>query len=477
MLNTIRTMRYATQLSHIYRQQKIKLHSLSDYFRIFPRNIFSGLQAVKNIGVTPHMNAVERSKLNVFNSLNFFQVITGLMVPVVGLMHAGEFPMMGWLVACLPAMVSITVLVLNSQHRHRLALLVYFVFYPLFICFSYFNGVSLGVELSFILYGILSVFFIQDIGYMIFSISFSMISYFILSVIWKTYPYQLEKINFVAYLINQALAIIYIFYGLYLIKTENSNYNTALQQTNVEMERQAVQLKQQAEELDQLNSLKNNLFSVISHDLKAPMYALRNLFETMDSQDMPAAEIKSWVPEIKKDMNYTVSLMENLLQWAKSQMQAHTVKAQLINVTDIIDGVMHLQHLQAESKKIVLEKKAEGPVYVWADNDMINLVVRNLVSNAIKFTPSGGKVVIGATEHPNFAEVYVQDSGLGMSPTDLRKLNAQEFYTTAGTAQEQGTGIGLMLCREFLRKNDGHLRIESEQGKGSTFSFTLPLGD
>jgi signal transduction histidine kinase len=470
-------MRYATQLSHLRRQQKIKLSGLSEFFKVLPKNVFNLLHQVKSIGVTANMSVGEKSKLSVFNSLNFFQVITGLLVPVIGFFHADKFPLTGWLVACLPALVSIAVLVLNSRYKHQPALLVYFVFYPLFICFSYFNGVSLGVELSFILYGILSVFFIQDIGYMVFSISFSMISYFVLSVIWKTYPYQLENINFIAYLINQGLAIIYIFYGLYLIKTENSNYNTALQQTNVEMERQASQLKQQADELDQLNSLKNKLFSVISHDLKAPMYALRNLFENMHSQDMPAEEIKAWVPDIKKDMNYTVSLMENLLQWAKSQMQSHAVKAQLINVTDIIDGVMHLLHLQADAKNIKLEKKAEGPVYVWADNDMINLVVRNLVSNAIKFSPSGGRVIIGATEQPAFAEVYVQDSGTGMSPKELKKINAQEFFTTNGTAQEQGTGIGLMLCREFLGKNDGHLRIESEQGKGSTFSFTLPLGD
>ena len=142
----------------------------------------------------------------------------------------------------------------------------------------------------------LSVFFIQDIGYMIFSISFSMVSYFFLSVILKKYLFQLEHINFIAYLINQALAIVYIFYGLYLIKTENANYNRALHHTNVEIQKQSNQLKEQANELDQLNTLKNKLFSVISHDLKAPMYALRNLFENMHSQDMPADDIKSMVP-------------------------------------------------------------------------------------------------------------------------------------------------------------------------------------
>jgi signal transduction histidine kinase len=106
---------------------------------------------------------------------------------------------------------------------------------------------------------------------------------------------------------------------------------------------------------------------------------------------------------------------------------------------------------------------------------MINLVLRNLISNAIKFTPHGGHISIGTGELSSFTEVYVQDSGAGISSVQMDKINGQEFYSTNGTAQEQGTGLGLMLCKEFLVKNGGKLRIESEQGKGSTFSFTLPL--
>jgi signal transduction histidine kinase len=192
---------------------------------------------------------------------------------------------------------------------------------------------------------------------------------------------------------------------------------------------------------------------------------------------MPAEDIKSLIPDVKKDLNYTVSLMENLLQWAKTQMQSHTVKPQLINLGDIVDEVMHLLHLQAEAKNINITKNVNGPVYAWADYDMINLVIRNLVSNAVKFTPPGGHICIGSCEQATFAELYVKDDGNGMSAKDVKKINTHEFFTTNGTAQEQGTGLGLMLCKEFLTKNDGCLRIESEPGKGSTFSFTLPLGD
>jgi len=306
-------MRYASPLSQLRRYPKIKVGAFIDSFKAAHKNVFGFLGNIKSIGITPGMSAVEKSKLGIFNLLNFFQFITGILVPVIGLLKAGSFPVFGWIIVCLPALVSIVVLILNNYRQHEIALLTYFVLYPLFICINYINGISLGIELSFILYGILSVFFIQDLGYMIFSICFSMVSYFFLSVILKRYIYQLEQINYVAYLMNQGLAIIYIFYGLYLIKTENTAYNNALQETNIEMQRQAHQLQQQAAELDQLNSLKNKLFSVISHDLKAPMYALRNLFENIQSQDMPAEEIKSLIPDVKQDLNYTVNLMENLL--------------------------------------------------------------------------------------------------------------------------------------------------------------------
>jgi signal transduction histidine kinase len=469
-------MSYVSQWVQIGSRQRLRLAGFADSLKRITKNLVASLSHVKDIGITPGMTVQERSKLRIFNQLNFFQLITGIIVPVVGLLNAQKFPASGWIVVCLPALVCVGVLVLNHYQKHQEALLAYFILYPLFICVNYINGINLGAELVFILYGILSVFFIQDIGYMLFSIGFSMVSYFFLAVVLKKYIFDLEEINYAAYLVNQGLAIIYIFFGLYLIKTENANYNMALQQTNFEIQKQSAQLKEQAEELNQLNTLKNKLFSVISHDLKAPMYALRNLFENVDNQDMPAEEIKSLIPEVKKDLNYTVSLMENLLQWAKSQMQSHSVKSQLINLTDVIDEVVHLLHLQSEAKKIAINKHVSSPVYAWADYDMINLVVRNLVSNAIKFTPSGGHICIGATEHPDFAEVYVQDSGKGMTAKDLQKINAHEFFSTNGTAQEQGTGLGLMLCKEFLAKNEGCMRIESEPGKGSTFSFTLPLG-
>ena len=325
-----------------HRYFKTAYSKLNEFLNLVANNLLSFLHKIKRIGATDELSEYEKNRLGIFNYLNFFQLLSGFIVPVSGIFYTGKIPVSGWLVACMPPLVSIAVLFLNKKYKYQDALMVYFIFYPVFTCLSYINGVNFGVELSFILYGILAVFFIRDIGYMIFSIGFSMISYFILSVVLKKYPYQLEQINFIGYLFNHALAIVYIFYGLYLIKRENTNYQLSMSESNAALQKNNEEMQKQAQELDQLNSLKNKLFTVISHDLKAPMYALRNLFDDMQKQDMPAEEIKELIPDVKNDLNYTVSLMDNLLQWAKSQMQAHTVSARAIHVKEMIDEVLQI---------------------------------------------------------------------------------------------------------------------------------------
>jgi two-component system sensor histidine kinase/response regulator len=140
----------------------------------------------------------------------------------------------------------------------------------------------------------------------------------------------------------------------------------------------------------------------------------------------------------------------------------------------LMSDVSQLLRLQAEAKRIRVEFKAESTVYAFADADMINLVLRNLLSNAIKFTPQHGSISLGVHKLPSGAKVTVRDSGEGISAEALDKINLNNYYTTKGTANESGTGLGLLLCKEFLARNGGKMHIESEPGKGSVFSFTLP---
>ena len=436
---------------------------------------FPGLLAkIRSFGSSDEMEDYEKRKLGVFNQLNFFQLLTGILVPVAGLLHHHKIPVMDWLITGLPPLISVLVLCLNARSHHYLAQMAYFILYPFTTSIVYISGINLGVDLSFILYGILSVFFVQELSQMLFALAWSMVSYFVLAVICTNYPWQLATENSFFYFFNQLLAIVFIFYGLFLIKKENTGYQRSILEQKEAIADNERLLKTKTEELTELNAVKNKLFSIIAHDLKAPIYALRNLFRSMQEYDLPAEEIKEMVPEVVNELTYTTSLIENLLQWARSQMQADAVKPQVIDISGLMEEVAKLLRLQAEAKAIRVKLQSDASLCAFADKDMINLVLRNLLSNAIKYTPEKGQIVLGLRRGTAGVEVFIKDSGEGISAEALEKINQNNYYTTKGTGGESGTGLGLMLCKEFLARNGGRLFIESVPGKGSIFSFSLP---
>jgi len=469
-------------------QQKESANRYERRFILQRKQLLTLFNLVQSFGVSSAMEEYDQRKLRIFNQVNFIQLLIGLLFPVTGMLMSQGLPASAWLVACLPALVSVLVLFLNYQKKQEMALVAYFILYPFFTCVVYLYGFNPGISLSFILFGILAVFFLNSLGNIIFSLSFSMVSYFLLAVVIRHQPYELREISNGLYLMNQGLSLLFIFYGLFLIKKENSIYqgriltkntiledkNTQIQKQSRKLEESATLLKQQATQLAELNSVKTKLFSIISHDLKAPMYAIRNLFKEAHEQKLSADDLKNNIPEVLNDMNYAVGLMENLLQWAKAQMQAHTVNPEIVDIEDSINEVYQALLLPARNKGVILLNDAPPKVFGYCDKDMMSLVLRNLLSNAIKFTPEKGKICIGVHEHPTFLEIYVQDSGMGMSHEALMRIRNNDYFTTKGTASESGTGLGLMLCKEFLVRNGGQLYIESEPGEGSTFSFSVP---
>jgi signal transduction histidine kinase len=301
-----------------------------------------------------------------------------------------------------------------------------------------------------------------------------MVSYFVLAVVCQNYTFQLATANMFFYLFNQLLAIVFIFYGLFLIKKENTGYQQSILQQKEEITANGLLLQRQTDELTQINAFKNRLFSIIAHDLKSPIYALRNLFRNMQQYNLPAEEIKEMVPEVVSELTYTTNLMENLLHWARSQMQADTIKPQMIDVYGLMTEVVRLLRLQADAKNINVTGNADPSVVAFADKDMVNLILRNLLSNAIKYTPENGCIEVGARRTDTGVAIFVKDTGMGIAPEALQKIQQSNFYTTKGTAGEAGTGLGLMLCKEFVARNGGTLLIDSLPGKGSTLTFTLP---
>jgi signal transduction histidine kinase len=447
-------------------------------------------QEVRSIGSSVTMSEREKRKLGIFNLLNFLSLLTGFIAPMAGLISHSRIPAVTWIAVFTPAFVNLLVLLLNYCHRYQAGMIAYFILYPVVTSFVYLNGLNPGMDLYFILCGILSVFFIPQVGNMLFSIALSMISYFLLSVLFKNYHYKLEVANFEVYAVNQALAIVFIFYGLYLIKRENTGYqllllkknrelhriNLAIEKQKTEIAEKATLLEEQKVQLENLNSFKVKLFSIISHDLKGPMYALRNLFREMQQNNLPAKQVKIMLPDVVTDLNNTTGLMENLLHWAKSQMQMSSIVPQQFDITEAFDDVLRPLRLSALTKNIEMKNELVENSFVVADKDMICLVFRNLISNAIKFTRKNGTITITSRQEKHHLEVSVHDNGVGISQEQMSRL-FNEFYSNNGTADESGTGLGLMLCKEFITKNGGTIQVRSEKDKGSIFSFTVPLDD
>ena len=438
-------------------------------------SFFSALaQSIKRIGYTEEMDSYTQLRLGIFNLLNAIGFITGISVTLLAVLNEGYLPPVAWIVAASPAFISLVVLIANHRRWYHFAMVWYFIMYPTVTSLVYIGNIDVGIELFFILYGVFAVFFLQEMKYLVLVIGFTVLCYFMVYVVHRKYEFVIADINYPFYVFNQILSVVLIFTGLLLIKKENKEYQQEILESNNDLYRYNQEIEQQKEELHELNNLKTKLFSVISHDIRTPMYGLRNLFKSIQDYDLPADEIKLLVPDVVKDLQYTTDLMENLLQWAKSQMKGEALSPQLIDVNKLITDVQQVVRLQAENKQVYINSKTDKPVYIYADKEMIEVVLRNLISNAIKFTPKEGEVTVDVRESGELVEVFVKDTGMGMSDESRNKLFGDEHFTTKGTANEAGTGLGLMICKEFLKKNGGEIHVQSELGKGSTFAFTLP---
>ncbi len=248
--------------------------------------------------------------------------------------------------------------------------------------------------------------------------------------------------------------------------------------------RAEAEIKQSAQQLKELNATKDKLFTIIAHDLKSPFNTLLGFSELLVNEynTMPANEVEKFHLYIYQSANQAFNLLTNLLEWAKTQtgrIKLHPVE---FDLTSVIEENIRLFELRAKEKGITLKTDVKNNLQVFADQNMITLVLRNLLSNAIKFTNTEGKISLTANKkhskdetNIHFIEVSVKDTGTGMKAADISKLFRVDVeHTTKGTHNEIGTGLGLILCKEFITKNKGEIFVESEYGKGSNFRFTIP---
>lgn len=235
---------------------------------------------------------------------------------------------------------------------------------------------------------------------------------------------------------------------------------------------------EQNEKLKRIISNRDKMYSVIAHDLRSPMASIRmvlNLCVNVVTPDMVGEEIFGLLDKANRESEETHDLLDNLLKWTKSQTGRLEVAYQNLELDDIVPGVVDIFTMIAEMKKIKLQYiPSEEHLKVRADNDMMKTVVRNFISNAIKFTPEGKGIEVYYKKSGEFAKISVRDHGVGIAPERIDTL-FHKGETTYGTGGEEGSGLGLQLCADFARKNGGDVMVESTLGEGSTFSFLVPL--
>ncbi|MBO6143667.1 MAG: hybrid sensor histidine kinase/response regulator [Prevotella sp.] len=234
----------------------------------------------------------------------------------------------------------------------------------------------------------------------------------------------------------------------------------------------------QNEELKRTINNRDKMYSVIAHDLRSPMASIRmvlNLAVNMVTPDVVGEEIFSLLDKANRESEDVHDLLDNLLKWTKSQTGRLNVVYQDMELDDVVPGVVDIFRMIAEMKKINLQYiPCDEKLVVHADNDMIKTILRNFLSNAIKFTPEGKGIEVYFKREGDFARVCVRDHGVGIAADRVDSI-FHKGETTYGTGGEEGSGLGLQLCQDFSRKNGGDAYVESVEGEGSTFSFTIPL--
>lgn len=247
---------------------------------------------------------------------------------------------------------------------------------------------------------------------------------------------------------------------------------------NNEVHKQKEAIEVQRKELESLNITKDKFFAIIAHDLKNPFSTVLGLSELLakEFETFEPDKLKVFIEQIYKYSNNTFNLLENLLQWSMLQTGRMPLKPKLVNINELIIENIELLKGNAQQKGIELESNTFDDTLVFVDISMITTVIRNLLSNAIKFTAQAGTIKIDMTKEENKLKISIQDNGVGISMQDMQRLfKIDSNPTSIGTSMEKGTGLGLILCKDFVERNGGNIWAESQLGKGSTFYFTIPL--
>jgi two-component system sensor histidine kinase/response regulator len=253
------------------------------------------------------------------------------------------------------------------------------------------------------------------------------------------------------------------------------NYNRIIKERNTQIEEQKKTIIHQKVHLGRLNSVKDKIISIISHDFKSPLSTLRGFLQLLKYDAISQEEKAQTIGRIERSLTVTLELIDNLLAWGTGQMGGPILNTITFDLGKLVDENIQLIHHRAQTKKVSVVNNVPTPTFLCGDRNTINMVLRNLISNAIKFSRPNDSILISAREESNRIIISVQDTGVGMTQTQMNSLFDGSLNASKdGTENEKGTGLGLVLCKELIQKHGGEIWVESTLDEGSTFFFSIP---
>jgi signal transduction histidine kinase len=281
--------------------------------------------------------------------------------------------------------------------------------------------------------------------------------------------------NLVFYGILTALAILLTLLIISVLKIKTYKDDLAAQKEDLAAEKiRSERILEQTHHLEEVNQVKDKLFSIVSHDLKDSISSIKAFLDLLKEDSISKGEFYELIPELSENANNASSLLFNLLNWSKSQMQNFEPKPELFNIQEVFHTKIALVEQKVEDKRIVLIDESQRD-FVYADKSMLEIVIQNLITNAVKFSRTGDVITVSNQDLNGKALICIEDTGVGISRENIDKIfNANKNFTTVGTKNEKGTGLGLTIAKDLVELNNGRIWVESTQNVGSKFFVELP---
>ncbi|WP_283637173.1 tetratricopeptide repeat-containing sensor histidine kinase [Aquaticitalea lipolytica] len=285
---------------------------------------------------------------------------------------------------------------------------------------------------------------------------------------------QVKKLKAISYILVAAfITVLTILLLIYLKRKNTLRYTQELEEKNEQIQIQNEAILEQTHHLEEINKVKDRLFSIVSHDLKDSISSIKGFLDLLKEDSISKEEFNELIPELSENANNASLLLYNLLNWSKSQMQNLEPSPEMFNIQEVFHNKISLVEQKVEQKRIVVIDESQRD-FVYADKSMIEIVIQNLITNAVKFSRVGDIITISNRSQNGNALICVEDTGVGISKENLSKLFKNNNFTTIGTKNEKGTGLGLTICKELVELNKGRIWVESTQNVGSKFFIELP---